>query len=79
MYNNDRNSCSETRAICHSENLRRRERITLNIADESGKTCKKGVYAGGGVVTGVATVIEAMGAGRIAAKSIHEYIMNNKL
>ena len=45
------------------------------IADEKGRTGKSGVFAGGDIVTGAATVIEAMGAGRIAARSIHEYIM----
>ena len=48
------------------------------IADDSGKTGKDAVYAGGDIVTGAATVINAMGAGRAAAKSIHEYIMNKK-
>ncbi|MEE8397607.1 MAG: NADPH-dependent glutamate synthase [Desulfobacterales bacterium] len=41
---------------------------------ETGKTCKKGVWAGGDIVTGQATVILAMGAGRIAADSIHDYL-----
>lgn len=45
------------------------------VADETGKTSKVGVYAGGDVVTGAATVIKAMGAGRSAATSIHEYLM----
>jgi glutamate synthase (NADPH/NADH) small chain len=45
------------------------------IADETGKTGKEGVFAGGDIVTGAATVILAMGAGRIAAQSIHEYVM----
>ncbi len=44
------------------------------IADEKGRTGKKGVFAGGDIVTGAATVIQAMGAGRIAAASIHEYL-----
>ena len=45
------------------------------VADEAtGRTEKKGVYAGGDAVTGAATVILAMGAGRAAAKSIHEDI-----
>jgi len=48
------------------------------IADETGKTGKKGIFAGGDIVTGSATVIQAMGAGRIAAKSIQEYIMNDE-
>ena len=44
------------------------------IADENGKTTKKAVYAGGDVVTGAATVISAMGAGKKAAVDIHEYL-----
>jgi len=47
------------------------------VADlETGKTSKPGVWAGGDIVTGSATVILAMGAGRKAANSIHEYLMN---
>jgi glutamate synthase (NADPH/NADH) small chain len=47
------------------------------VADlETGKTAKPGVWAGGDIVTGSATVILAMGAGRKAANSIHEYLMN---
>lgn len=49
------------------------------IAEESnGQTTKEGVYAGGDAVTGAATVILAMEAGRAAAKGIDEYIKNNK-
>jgi len=45
------------------------------IADEeTGKTTKPGVWAGGDIVTGQATVILAMGAGRAAADSIHKYL-----
>ncbi len=44
------------------------------VADENGKTSLKGVYAGGDAVTGAATVILAMGAGKTAAKAIDEYI-----
>ena len=43
-------------------------------ADEHGATTRKGVFAGGDAVTGAATVILAMGAGRTAAKAIDEYI-----
>ncbi len=43
-------------------------------ADEGGKTAKEGVFAGGDAVTGSATVILAMGAGKTGAKSIDEYI-----
>jgi glutamate synthase (NADPH/NADH) small chain len=45
------------------------------IADEdTGRTSIEGVYAGGDIVTGSATVISAMGAGRKAAKAMHEYL-----
>ena len=45
------------------------------VADEeTGKTSKDGFYAGGDIVTGAATVISAMGAGRKAAKAINEYL-----
>ena len=47
------------------------------VADEEhGKTTKEGVFAGGDAVTGAATVILAMGAGKVAAKGIHEYLSN---
>ena len=46
------------------------------VADEEGRTTREGVFAGGDAVTGAATVILAMGAGRKAAKAIHEYISN---
>ncbi|MBQ6807358.1 MAG: NADPH-dependent glutamate synthase [Lachnospiraceae bacterium] len=47
------------------------------VADEEhGKTSKEGVYAGGDAVTGAATVILAMGAGKAAAKGIDEYLSN---
>ncbi|MGI5817633.1 MAG: NADPH-dependent glutamate synthase [Armatimonadota bacterium] len=42
--------------------------------DETGATSREGVFAGGDIVTGSATVIEAMGAGRRAAESIHRYL-----
>ena len=42
--------------------------------EENGKTSKEGVYAGGDAVTGAATVILAMGAGKAGAKGIHEYL-----
>ena len=44
------------------------------IADEKGATTREGVFAGGDAVTGAATVILAMGAGKTAAQSIDEYI-----
>ena len=44
------------------------------VEDSTGATTKKGVFAGGDAVTGAATVISAMGAGKIAAKAIDEYL-----
>lgn len=46
------------------------------IANENGATTRDGVFAGGDAVTGAATVILAMGAGKTAAKAIDEYIQN---
>ncbi|MGC8896157.1 MAG: NADPH-dependent glutamate synthase [Candidatus Bathyarchaeia archaeon] len=48
------------------------------VVDENGKTSLEGVYAGGDIVTGEATVISAMGAGKKAARAIHQYLMNKK-
>ncbi len=48
------------------------------VADDTGKTSIKGVYAGGDAVTGAATVILAMGAGKTSAMAIDEYIKNKK-
>ncbi len=48
------------------------------VADDSMKTSREGVYAGGDAVTGAATVILAMGAGKTAAKSIDEYIKSKQ-
>lgn len=47
------------------------------IADEKGATSRKGVFAGGDAVSGAATVILAMGAGRTAAQAIDEYLKAN--
>ena len=46
------------------------------VADENGLTSREGVYAGGDAVTGAATVILAMGAGKTAAKAMDNYIKN---
>ncbi len=46
------------------------------VADEHGATTREGVFAGGDAVTGAATVIMAMGAGKTAAKAMDEYIQN---
>jgi len=51
---------------------------TIVVDEETGKTSLEGVYAGGDVATGAATVISAMGAGKKAAKAMHEYIMSKK-
>jgi len=51
---------------------------TIVTKEETGATSKEGVYAGGDVVSGAATVISAMGAGKNAAKGIHEYILMKK-
>lgn len=48
----------------------------LKIDEETAHTSKEGVFAGGDAVTGAATVILAMGAGKLAAKGIDEYIKN---
>ena len=47
------------------------------VIDENGKTSREGVFAGGDAVTGAATVISAMGAGKTAAKAIDEYLRNH--
>jgi len=47
---------------------------TVNADPETGATSKPGVFAGGDIVTGAATVILAMGAGRKAARAMHEYL-----
>lgn len=46
------------------------------VEEETGKTSREGVYAGGDAVTGAATVILAMGAGKKAAVAIHDYLQN---
>ncbi len=56
-----------------TEGLKIAEHGTI-IAKENGETTKKGVYAGGDAVTGSATVISAMGAGKKAARAIDEYM-----
>ena len=48
------------------------------IIDERGLTSRRGVYAGGDAVTGAATVISAMGAGKLAARSIDEYLSSKE-
>ncbi|MBR5457435.1 MAG: FAD-dependent oxidoreductase, partial [Kiritimatiellae bacterium] len=48
------------------------------IVDEDGLTSRAGVYAGGDAVTGAATVISAMGAGKVAAKAIDRALCGEK-
>ena len=48
---------------------------TIIADEETGKTSLEGVYTGGDIMTGEATVISAMGAGKRAAKAIHEYLL----
>lgn len=48
------------------------------VGDEAGATSKEGVFAAGDIVTGAATVILAMGAGKKAAVKIHEYVKNKR-
>lgn len=48
------------------------------VADDDGKTTREGVFAGGDAVTGAATVILAMGAGRKAAAAVHKYVQEKK-
>ncbi len=49
------------------------------VVNEAGLTSREGIYAGGDAVTGAATVILAMGAGKTAAKSIDEYIRSKQV
>lgn len=57
-----------------TENLETNRWKCIVAEEETGKTTKEGVYAGGDAVTGAATVILAMGAGKTAAKGIDEYL-----
>ncbi|MGA3173049.1 MAG: bifunctional dihydroorotate dehydrogenase B NAD binding subunit/NADPH-dependent glutamate synthase [Syntrophorhabdales bacterium] len=57
-----------------TEGLELRKSGNIQADPETGKTSRKGVFAGGDIVTGAATVILAMGAGRKAAKAIDDYL-----
>ena len=52
------------------------KRGNIEADEETGKTSRERIWAGGDVVTGAATVILAMGAGRKAARSMHEYLIS---
>ncbi|RKY79176.1 glutamate synthase (NADPH), homotetrameric [candidate division KSB1 bacterium] len=54
--------------------LKLNKRGYIQVDPQTGATSKKGVFAGGDIVTGSATVILAMGAGRTAAKAMHEFL-----
>ncbi len=58
--------------------LERNQRGYIIASQETGQTSKPGVFAGGDIVTGSATVISAMGAGKKAALAIHKYLSNQK-
>jgi glutamate synthase (NADPH/NADH) small chain len=58
-----------------TEGLEVNSRGGIIVTDE-GATSKEGVYAGGDAVTGAATVISAMGAGKVAARAIDKYLKN---
>lgn len=59
-----------------TKELETNKRACIVADEEFGRTSKEGVFAGGDAVTGAATVILAMGAGKAAAKGIHEYLSN---
>ena len=59
-----------------TEGLQTNSHGCIVAKEENGETTKLGVFAGGDAVTGAATVILAMGAGKAAAKGIDEYLSN---
>jgi glutamate synthase (NADPH/NADH) small chain len=59
--------------------LQRTKHGTVVADPETGRTTKAGVWAGGDVVTGAATVISAMGAGKRAAADIHKFLSDETL
>lgn len=59
-----------------TEGLDTNRRGGIIVEESTGATTKEGVYAGGDAVTGAATVISAMGAGKLAARSIDKYLSN---
>ena len=59
-----------------TDGLEVNKRGGIIVEESTGATTKAGVYAGGDAVTGAATVISAMGAGKLAAKAIDEYLKN---
>ena len=61
-----------------TEGLDLHDKGTIKASEETGETSIPGVFAGGDIVTGAATVILAMGAGKKAARAIDEYIKNKE-
>ncbi len=61
-----------------TKNLRTTTKGTIIAEPETGKTSLEGVYTGGDIMTGEATVISAMDAGKRAAKAMHEYLASKK-
>jgi glutamate synthase (NADPH/NADH) small chain len=61
-----------------TEGVELNDRGGIKIDEESGKATREGVFAGGDAVTGAATVIKAMGAGKVAAASMDEYLQGLK-
>jgi len=61
-----------------TEGLKLRKSGNIEADTETGKTSRKGVFAGGDIVTGAATVILAMGAGRKAAAAMEEYLQTGQ-
>ena len=59
-----------------TKGLETNRRGCIVAEEETGLTSREGIYAGGDAVTGAATVILAMGAGKKAAKAIDEYLSN---
>ena len=60
----------------HHKGLETNRKGCLVVNEETNQTTREGVYAGGDAVTGAATVILAMGAGKKAAAAIDEYLKN---
>jgi glutamate synthase (NADPH/NADH) small chain len=58
----------------HTPGLEITKRGTIKIDPVTGATTRPGVYAGGDIVSGAATVILAMGGGRVAATAMDEYL-----
>jgi glutamate synthase (NADPH/NADH) small chain len=65
---------ANTLALAKATGIETDRRGRIQVDPETGAASREGVFAGGDIVTGPATVIEAMGAGRKAAAAIHSYL-----